>query len=221
MAGVERIRLSELFIKSGAIMYLLDFESLRIIDANPAAQRFYGYSREEFLTKKITDLNILPQAEIKANLRKIIRNETSFYRFQHRISDGRLRHLEIHATPLLQEKRTEGHFFLGPRRNRPDPSRKSAQGKRTKVQDHGRCFPIPLSIMAPGGENLYLNREFAKTFGYTHEELGTPETWFERSYPDPELRRRYLAEFRNGRTAAALRLAGRGWPPPRTAPSEG
>lgn len=112
MAGLERIRLSELFVKSGAIMYLFDLENLRIINTNPAAQRFYGYSREEFLTKRITDINPLPLAEIKANLGKALRNETSFYGFQHRLRDGRLRYLEIHATPLSWEDEREVMFAM-------------------------------------------------------------------------------------------------------------
>lgn len=197
MAGLERIRLSELFVKSGAIMYLFDLESLRIIDTNPAAQRFYGYSREEFLTKRITDINPLPLAEIKANLRKALRNEVSFYGFQHRLRDGRLRYLEIHATPLSWEDGREVMFAMAHDMTDRIKAEKALKESEQRFRTMADVFPLPLAIMAPGGENIYLNREFKEILGYTHEELNTTEVWFQRSYPDPEIRRRHLAQFRD------------------------
>jgi len=196
MAGVDRIRLSELFSKSGAIMYLFDLESLQIIDANPAAQRFYGYSREEFLARKITDLSTLSLAEIRENIRKELRYEASFYLVQHCLSSGELRHLEIHATPLLQEDGREAIFSVAHDVTDQIQAEKALRESEQRFRNMADVFPTPLAIMAPGGENLYLNRQFTKVFGYTHEELASPEAWFELSYPDPELRRRYLAEFR-------------------------
>ncbi len=62
--GEEALRRSEeryrqLFEKNRAIKLLVDPETAGIVDANPSALEFYGYSLDEIKQLKITDINIL------------------------------------------------------------------------------------------------------------------------------------------------------------------
>ena len=49
-----------MFNEHNAVMLLIEPETGTILDANPSALAFYGYSRDELLSMKIQDVNVLP-----------------------------------------------------------------------------------------------------------------------------------------------------------------
>jgi len=53
----------QIFEKNLAVQLLIDPETGRIVEANPAACEFYGYSRDELVSRSITDINSLPTSE--------------------------------------------------------------------------------------------------------------------------------------------------------------
>ena len=53
------------FANNSEVMYLFDPEDGRIIDANSAAQSFYGYPREKLLAMRISDINTLDIGELR------------------------------------------------------------------------------------------------------------------------------------------------------------
>jgi PAS domain S-box-containing protein len=55
--------------------------------------------------------------------------------------------------------------------------------------------PFPCAIVDPDGAYLYVNSVFSETFGYTAEEIGTIDRWFELAYPDPDYRSAMAAEW--------------------------
>ena len=64
----ERFRV--LFEGHGAVMLLMEPESGQILDANAAAARFYGYSREQLRAMRIEQINQLPPEEVAAERRR-------------------------------------------------------------------------------------------------------------------------------------------------------
>ena len=54
----------QIFERNRTVQLLIDPATGRIVDANPAACRFYGYSREDLTTRKISDINALPPADV-------------------------------------------------------------------------------------------------------------------------------------------------------------
>jgi len=83
-----------------AVMYIVDLSSFAIIDANDAALRFYGYDLETMLTKRIPDLNITPEAEIRAEIKRALEEGRSRYVFKHQLSSGEIRDIEVYANPI-------------------------------------------------------------------------------------------------------------------------
>lgn len=55
--------------------------------------------------------------------------------------------------------------------------------------------PFPCAIVDASGVYLYVNSRFSETFGYTAEEIGTMERWFELAYPDPDYRSAMAVEW--------------------------
>lgn len=88
------------FTSHGAVMYIVDLASFCIVDANEAALKFYGYDRPTMLTKKIPDLNVMPEPEIRAEISNAVVEGRSYYIFKHQLSSGELRDVEIYANPI-------------------------------------------------------------------------------------------------------------------------
>ncbi|HEX8636749.1 MAG TPA: PAS domain S-box protein, partial [Pyrinomonadaceae bacterium] len=94
----ERYR--QMFEKNQAIKLLIDAENGAIVDANPAACEFYGYTREELQTKLITDINTLPAKQVKREIRRAKTERRNYFVFPHRLASGEIRDVEIHSSPL-------------------------------------------------------------------------------------------------------------------------
>ncbi|MEW6497250.1 MAG: PAS domain S-box protein, partial [Cyanobacteriota bacterium] len=97
-ASEERFR--AMFEKSHAIKLIIDPESGAIVDANPAALSFYGYSRSELLTKTIVDINTLSPEQIKIEMRRVQSEERHYFLFQHRLASGEVRDVEVYSSPI-------------------------------------------------------------------------------------------------------------------------
>ena len=80
-------------------IFILDRESLEILDANARAEGHYGYSREEFLKMSLPDLGFQDDAsEIKASFfDKADQESILFSKRQHRRKDGSLFYVNIHV----------------------------------------------------------------------------------------------------------------------------
>lgn len=94
------LRYRQMFEEHSAMMLLLDPGDGSIVDANPAACVFYGYSREQFKALKITDLNALPKEQVGQNLAYAAAKERNFFVFPHRLASGEMRTVEVHSVPI-------------------------------------------------------------------------------------------------------------------------
>lgn len=98
-------RFRDMFYQNTAIMYLVDYDTLEIFDANKAARDFYGYSENDFNRLKITDLNELSDEYMRKLLDEVYTNKKNVYHFRHRAAGGVWRDVEVHSTPLLMNKK--------------------------------------------------------------------------------------------------------------------
>ncbi len=108
--AVDDLRESEaryrsLFDNNHAVMLLIDPITGEICDANPAACRFYGYSRAELVTMKITEINQLTPAEVHREMEAARRQERGHFLFRHRLADGDIRDVEVYSGPIEVEGR--------------------------------------------------------------------------------------------------------------------
>jgi len=94
-------RYHSLFMNNHAVMLLIHPETGQIIDANPAACSFYGYSRNELMTKKITDINILSTEQTHKEMKKAQSRQTRYFLFKHRLASGEARDVEVYSGPIM------------------------------------------------------------------------------------------------------------------------
>ncbi len=93
-------RLRQMFEQSDAIMLLIDPVARRIVDANAAASRFYGYSIEELKSASIRQINPLPEAEHDAAWAGAIKGERNFFVYLNRLASGEMRTVEVRSSPI-------------------------------------------------------------------------------------------------------------------------
>ena len=85
---------------SRAVKLLIDPGSGDLIDANPAAEHFYGYAVDDLKRMKISDINILPPKQIFAEMAKAKTMHRQQFFFRHRLASGEIRDVEVHSSPL-------------------------------------------------------------------------------------------------------------------------
>jgi diguanylate cyclase (GGDEF)-like protein/PAS domain S-box-containing protein len=90
----------QIFEKNLAVQLLIDPESGRIVEANPAACAFYGYSRDELIARHITDINCPPPGEGHAAMGQAAGERQNTFRFRHKLSSGEVRDVEVHSGPI-------------------------------------------------------------------------------------------------------------------------
>jgi len=94
----ERYR--SLFKNNHSIMLLIDPENADIVDVNPAAISYYGWSHEELTGKKITDINILTKEKIFQEMERAKKEKRQHFFFRHRLSNGEIRDVEVYSGPI-------------------------------------------------------------------------------------------------------------------------
>ncbi len=93
-------RYRSLFQNNHAVMLLIDPGTGEIVDANPAACAFYGYSLKELTAKNITGLNTLTADEVFEEMHRAESEQRHFFKFRHRLAGGELREVEVLSGPI-------------------------------------------------------------------------------------------------------------------------
>ena len=106
MLRESEMKFHAMFLSHSAVMLLIDPDSGQIIEANRSAENFYGYSNTQLLEMNISQINTTPNDKLKADLQKATTFSTNLFVFQHRLSNGELRFVEVHSTPINQRGKT-------------------------------------------------------------------------------------------------------------------
>jgi PAS domain S-box-containing protein len=99
----SEIRYKTFFEGNNSTMLLIDPASGDIKDANPAACRFYGWTRQEICSMNIAEINTLPYDEVKAAVDDARETNKFHFIFKHRISSGEIRDVEVYSGPVRFE----------------------------------------------------------------------------------------------------------------------
>lgn len=103
---LERERQYRLFFEeSQSVMLLIDPLTAGIVDANPAACRFYQYERETLKTMKMWQINRLGEAEVHQRLARVKDQKQQQFEFTHTLADGREVPVEVYRSPIQTQGR--------------------------------------------------------------------------------------------------------------------
>ncbi|MFN6536003.1 MAG: PAS domain S-box protein [Nostoc sp. EkiNYC01] len=161
-----------LFSKNPNPMWVFDEKNLRFLDVNQAAVVHYGYSREEFLQMRITDIR--PPEEVPRVLEYLADRHSSLHfcgQWQHRRKDGQIIDVEIVShtidygsckAQLVNIKDVTEHKQI----------EKNLEESEARFRAISEVIPVPLMISrVSDGLILYANQELIKTFSFSPIDL--------------------------------------------------
>jgi PAS domain S-box-containing protein len=89
-----------LFQNNHSVMLLVDPKTADIVDANPAAVSFYGWSYEALTSKKIFNINTLTKEQVFNEMEKARMEQRKQFYFQHCLASGEIRDVEVYSGPI-------------------------------------------------------------------------------------------------------------------------
>ncbi|MBF0477455.1 MAG: PAS domain S-box protein, partial [Deltaproteobacteria bacterium] len=147
----EELRTSEelyrsMFENNRAVKLLIEPGTGLIVDANPAACNFYGYTRDQFQTMQITDINMLPREQVLAKIKLAGTEQKNYFIFRHRVATGEIRDVEVYSGPIGIKGRTLLYSIIHDNTDR--------QQKR-----HCKRVNGPMTKWWPGSRSASINSE--------------------------------------------------------------
>jgi PAS domain S-box-containing protein len=105
-------RYSALFRDARAAMLMIDPESGQILEANTAAQIFYGYEQSQLQQMHISDINMLPPDEVQTEMKLAREEKRHCLYFPHRLENGEIRQVEVYSGPVSYGSKTVLYWII-------------------------------------------------------------------------------------------------------------
>lgn len=110
--AASEARFRGLFENNGAAQLLVDCDSSRILDANAAAEAFYGWSRATLSSMTLADLDVQGASEWRRIVESIRAGRGARALREHRVASGERRHVDFSAGCVDNESRAVMHCLV-------------------------------------------------------------------------------------------------------------
>ena len=200
----SEVRYRRLFESAKDGILILDAETGMIVDVNPFLIELLGFSREQFLGKKVWELGFF---------KDIVANQANFAELQQKeyiryedmpleTADGRRIEVEFVSNVYLvnHHKVIQCNIRDITERKRAEEALQKQHRFIQTILDHA---PIGFAVNTINdGAFQYVNARFEEIYGVPRGALRSVENFFELVYPDPvyreELRARIMADIASG-----------------------
>jgi len=155
-------------------MLIINPENGDIIDANPAAVRFYGWSKDELTSMKITGINTLTENEVKKEMKKAKDENKITFEFKHETVNGDIKDVEVYSHPI---NFGEDKYLYSIIHDITEKIRAQKQLKKEKEFNQNVLDSLTANIVILDEEGIikYTNkawRDFAKNNGIDPKDVG-------------------------------------------------
>jgi PAS domain S-box-containing protein len=196
-------RYTSIYHNNYASMLLIDPENANIVDANPAAAEFYGWSADVLKSMKIDQINVLSPEAVKTNMENAIGFKQNHFFFQHKIASGEILDVEVYSGPIMIKGKQLIYSIVH------DISERAAATKALQESEERfrlliESAPEAIFIQA-GGEFRFLNHFAVSLFGADSEEqlLDTPV--MDRFHPDfHDIIRKRISQLNEGKKSVPV-----------------
>jgi PAS domain S-box-containing protein len=172
-------RFRDLFEHSQVMMLLVETESGRIVDANEAASRYYGWSIEQMQGMKMPEIHV-PKTETLSGDNNIAyaRENENILHHTHRLASGKEREVDVYLSTVTDAKRSYLCLMVFDVFQREE----SEQKLRMALEEKTLVLQTSINgyqILDVEGRILEVNDSMCEMSGYSREELlGMPVTDF-------------------------------------------
>jgi PAS domain S-box-containing protein len=164
-------RYHALFSHNTSVSLLIDPETGRIVDANPAACNYYGYSHEQLIRRGIYDLNRKEREKVIKNLLYARSGGSKHFSTTHYLANGEERNVEIYSGPITIEGKS---LFYSIIHDITDRRRAEEELEETRhfIEHIIAVTPTLIYIFDIAEQrNIYTNRGIFEALGYTSENI--------------------------------------------------
>lgn len=162
----SELKFRNLFEKHSAIELIVDPENLTFVDVNFAAEKFYGYSREQFIGESVTLINKAPLEKISNMINLILSEQKLDFEVVHTISNGGERDVRAFASIVEINNKKYIHLII------VDITKLKLSERNLKLLYKAiEQNPTSVVITNSEGEIEYVNPKFSEVSGYSFEEV--------------------------------------------------
>lgn len=180
-AAEDELSKFELFFRhSRDIILFVDQANGKIVEANPAAETAYGYSRQELCSKDIFDLRADDPRLIK-NQMNTAANVGIYFEAMHRRKDGSLFPVEVNSRGEAIGGRQILFSVVRDITERKQ-SEKRIRESEERLRRAVSFVPFPLMIHAEDGEVIIISNTWTEISGYSKDDIPTVSLWASKAY---------------------------------------
>ena len=177
-------RYRALFEGSHSVMLLVDPATGGIVDANPAACGYYGYTREKIGRLTVDQINTLPLEKIRIRMAEAQDMRMNRFQFRHRLASGEIRDVEVSASPVNLGGRMLLYSIVQDITERKQAEEALSTSER-EFRQLAESMPQIVWVCSPDGKNVFFNQQWMDYTGLTLEEsLG--DGWNKPFHPDDQ-----------------------------------
>ena len=162
-------RYRTLFEESPAVMLVINPSSAEIVGANEAACTFYGYSREEFTGKSMTEIIALPDEQVMHMLMEATQGP-HYIQLQHLLANGEIRDVELSRGPIIIDGATYLFSIIHDVTARKEAETAIREGE-VKLQAITSTATDAIILIDDEGKISYWNTAAENMFGYGNSEI--------------------------------------------------
>jgi PAS domain S-box-containing protein len=155
-----------MFEDHAAVKLLIEPKSGSIVDANHAAAKYYGWTREQLSKMRIDEINTLPREQVQLQLDETAKLKSMHKEFRHRRADGSIRDVEVFAGALRIRGVDLVYSIINDVTEKKEAERSMRLLGRSVEQS-----PVTIVITNSEGEIEYVNPEFTRVTGFAPEEV--------------------------------------------------
>jgi len=171
-----------LFENNQTIMFIIDPENASIVDVNPAAERFYGWTREEMKNMKIHQINVLAPDEIKIQLELAEQEKKNHFFFKHRTKLNKIIDVQVFSGPIVIRDHTFLYSFIHDNTEKLE----AEKALKNSEEKHRRLTETTKSIFwefdLPTQTWTYISPQVKNLLGYPAEKWVDFGSWANRIY---------------------------------------
>jgi PAS domain S-box-containing protein len=178
----ERYR--SIFEDSAAVMLMIDPGKSTVLDANKAASEFYGWTHDELIGKKMSEINTLRPEMHRELVRRALSRERMHFQFKHHMADGTIKDVETHSGPI---RIADKEYLFSVIHDISD--RLAAERDRDRMAQRLSYYlqmspTITYSMRLVGGEARieWVSENIKSILGFSVEEVQEPEWWFKQVF---------------------------------------
>jgi PAS domain S-box-containing protein len=150
-----------LFDNHAAVKLLVDPYNGAIVNANKAAEKFYGWSKAELVQMNISHINTMSPDQIRKEMDNARLYKRNHFEFKHCLADGSVRDVEVFTSPVMFSGKSLLHSII-----HDITERKEAEHKINLLSRSIEQSPVCVMITNVSGELEYVNAEFTHVTGY-------------------------------------------------------